>query len=84
MVLSYHPFSGRVYLEKKKARRQQQARFAKKQAEVGKWKHLVVSPSTDSRWAQDSYFYPIDERDYTHEEVRSLLACNDSLRRLGG
>lgn len=63
----------RVYMEKKKARRQQQARFAKKQAEIGKWRHLLVSPSTDSRWAKDSYFYPIDERDYTHEEAKFSL-----------
>lgn len=57
--------------------RQKRAKFAKKQAEVGKWKHLVVSPSTDSRWAEESYFYPINERDYTHEEVmpQNLSTC---------
>ena len=59
----------RVYLEKQRMHRQKQAKFAQKQSEVGKFKHLVVSPSTDSRWAEDSYFYPINERDYSHEEV---------------
>ena len=59
----------RVYMEKQRMHRRKRAQFAKRQAEIGKFKHLVVSPSTDTRWAEDSYFYPIEERDYTHEEV---------------
>ena len=68
----------RVYMEKQRADRRRQAAFAKKQAEIGKWRHLVVSPSTDSRWAKDAYFYPINERDYTHEEVGLQVAVFSS------
>lgn len=63
----------RVHMEKKRAHQRQQADFARRQAEVGRWDCLTVSPLTDVRMAEDAPFYPAMRRDPTHEEVSALL-----------
>lgn len=56
-------------MEKKRRHKQNQAKFARKQAEIGQRKYLIVSPLTDSRMAAPTPFYPFENREHTHEEV---------------
>ena len=70
----------RAYEEKQRKHRQQLADFAQRQAEVGKFQYLDVSPMTDRRYRTTSTYTAPNfvPREYTHEEVCGI-SCQKRL-----